>query len=176
MSELEPTTLSRLKQLDLPRYASLPQSELYRDQVVQYINEILAPVSLGMDCPLVTRAMVSNYTQHAIVKSPVKKRYTTSHLAYLIVVCLLKPCYSLKEISALMQVYYEQEDARTVQDSYDQFVGIYCHSLQEILENGHICSQYYAHPDPEQVLLVNVISSVVYKICTLVFLQDHNTL
>ncbi len=40
--------------------------------------------------------MVSNYTPHAIVKSPVKKRYNTSHLAYLIEVCLLKPCYSLK--------------------------------------------------------------------------------
>lgn len=51
--------LKSLQQVQLPRWADLPQFDLYMDQVVQYVNELLAPLDLGE----LTATMVNNYVK-----------------------------------------------------------------------------------------------------------------
>ncbi|MFQ7058586.1 MAG: DUF1836 domain-containing protein [Turicibacter sanguinis] len=42
--------------------------------------------------------MLNNYVKQKVVSPPLNRRYNEKHLAYLIVVCLLKQVYSLTEI------------------------------------------------------------------------------
>ena len=64
--------------------------------------------------------MVNNYVKNSIVKPPIKKHYKRYHLAFLIVVCILKRCYSLAEISKLIEIQNEMEHS-DLEKAYDAF-------------------------------------------------------
>ena len=91
----------------MPRYDELPALELYMDQVISVINETLSPLYTGNSGPILTPTMINNYVKQKLVAPPVKKRYTREHLAYFIVVALLKPVFSIAEIGALIQRQYK---------------------------------------------------------------------
>ena len=69
----------------LPRCNELPDLELYMDQVTSLIGRYLK------DDRELTASMVNNYVKHKAMPAPVRKKYTREHLAYLIVICTLKP-------------------------------------------------------------------------------------
>ena len=69
----------------LPRWEALPDLELYMDQVTSLVGRYL-----NADREL-TASMVNNYVKHKVMPAPVRKKYTREHLAYLIVICTLKP-------------------------------------------------------------------------------------
>lgn len=90
----------RVARLRLPRWNELPDLELYMDQVLSLIERYLDgyPGRKGL-----TAAMVNNYVKLGVMPPPVKKRYTRLHLAYLIVICVLKaslPIDSIKRMAA----------------------------------------------------------------------------
>ena len=87
----------------LPDWDDLPQLELYMDQVVilaaQYMSH-LGPM-LGEEKP-VTPAMINNYVKMGLIAPPVKKRYRRSHLACIIMICVLKRSLTMAAIQRLM--------------------------------------------------------------------------
>ena len=78
------------------------------DQLVTLLNGYLTPFTTEKQGKKITSTMINNYVKHGIVHAPVRKRYTKEHVAYLIVVCILKSVYSLEEISTLIQVQIEK--------------------------------------------------------------------
>ena len=75
--------------IHLPRWEELPVIDLYIDQVVTLLEEWLDFIPHN-DEKLITKSMINNYVKHGIVDAPKKRRYTTTHIAYLIVVCIFK--------------------------------------------------------------------------------------
>lgn len=92
-----------LRDFSLPAWEELPQLELYMDQVVSLINSYLAylPKEEGTNL-VVTKAAVNNYVRKRIMPPPVKKRYGRVHLAYLILICDLKQCFSIADVQRLL--------------------------------------------------------------------------
>ncbi|WP_253643553.1 DUF1836 domain-containing protein [[Clostridium] innocuum] len=90
--------------VSLPRWEELPDMDLYMDQVVTLLNEYLKPFHAKDQEKMVTSTMINNYVKHGIVSPPVKKKYTKNHVAYLMVVCILKMVYRMDEISKLIRV------------------------------------------------------------------------
>ena len=39
--------LAQLQKAQFPRWADLPQFDLYMDQVIQYVNDIVTPLGFG---------------------------------------------------------------------------------------------------------------------------------
>ncbi|APX71315.1 DUF1836 domain-containing protein [Companilactobacillus allii] len=89
--------LDNLEEFKLPRWADLPELDLYRDQLLTLIDKYLGPIWLD-DGPIVTASMVNNYVKNGLLPHPVKKRYTREHLAYLIAITFLKQVVSINEI------------------------------------------------------------------------------
>lgn len=83
----------------LPRWRELPDLELYMDQVLALIARYLGetPGEKGL-----TASMVNNYVKLGIMPPPVKKKYARTHLAYLMVICVLKPVLPLPSIRDLV--------------------------------------------------------------------------
>ena len=102
----------------LPRYHELPAIDLYMDQVIVAIESSLRPLFPTGEKPFLTSTMISNYVKQGIVSHPVRKRYTTKHVAYLIVVCLLKQVFTMNQICDLIQV---QIDSYPIDEAYDYF-------------------------------------------------------
>ena len=132
---LKSESVQMLMKLHLPRYHELPALELYMDQVISVTNQILSPLFPESSTPILTATMINNYVRRKLVCPPIKKRYTRDHLAYFIVVALLKPVYSIGEIGAMIQRQIEVSDTETAYD-------LLCTELEEsiwaILQCGEL--------------------------------------
>ncbi len=100
----------------LPRWEEFPDIELYMDQLVVLINRYLYG---EREARIVTASMINNYVKMRIMPSPVKKRYGRAHLAYLVVICLLKNALDTAAIQALFPPDMEGD---VLQDKYNAFV------------------------------------------------------
>lgn len=92
-----------LKDFSLPGWEDFPALPLYMDQVIYLLNGYLSPVPGNPEEDLlVTPAMINNYVKLKIVPAPVKKRYNRLHLAYLVMVCVLKQSMNTRDIKRLL--------------------------------------------------------------------------
>ena len=139
-SFLKSETAQKLLNLHLPRYHELPALDLYMDQVISVINSILEPLFPQTGTPILTPTMINNYVKQKIVAPPVKKKYTRVHLAYFIVMALLKPVFSIAEIRGLIQ---RQTQVAGTDVAYDRF----CTELEQSIAAILQC-QSYQHPLP----------------------------
>lgn len=112
--------LENLEKFDLPDWDSLPQLDLYMDQVILLLGRYLSPMA-GEE-KYVTASIINNYVRMKVMPPPVKKRYSRMHLAYLIIICTLKQSLSISSIQRLLPAGHGEEDARTL---YTDFVRQY---------------------------------------------------
>ena len=111
-----------IRSFRLPRYAELPDTGLYLEQTVQYINQYLEPIGW----PLLTTSMVSNYVKNDVIAGPVKKQYYAVQIAHLMAIAFMKGVITLENICRLFQM---QKEVYTDQVAYDYF----CSELENML-------------------------------------------
>lgn len=156
----------------LPRWEELPTFPLYIDQVVYYIENNLQILSFNNE-KIITSSMINNYVKHGIVKPPIKKKYERIHLAYFIVVCILKKSYSLDEISKLIQV--QINDFPT-----DQSYNYFCEEIEacvtSLLNKKEVVHIPSLSDNKEIVyLLHSTVLSVTHKIYVQYFLSQQDS-
>ena len=111
-----------LEQFDLPDWDSLPQLDLYMDQVILLLTRYLTPIDRDAEEKFVTASIINNYVRMRVIPPPVKKRYSRIHLAYLVVICTLKQSLSISCIQRMLPQDQSEEAMRWL---YDDFVREY---------------------------------------------------
>lgn len=163
----------QLKNFQCPKWRDLPNFDIYMDQVIFFINDRLKPLYFDSEKNVITSNMVNNYVKNSIVKPPIKKHYKPYHLAFLIAVCILKRCYSLTEITQLIEIEQAME-APSIGDVYDSFSTCFDHYLHQIMTYGTVKEEYtFANPNKEQLLMNSVVKTIVYKIHTEFEMYDY---
>jgi len=107
-------TMSEIK---LIAWDYLPGFPVYIDQMLQIVKDELSFMQIG-DENLITKSMVNNYVKWDMMPKPVKKKYEKLHIAYVIVITILKqilPISEIKEGIQLQVVLHGKEKA------YDNF-------------------------------------------------------
>lgn len=94
--------LKNLENFKLPEYKELSDIPLYMEQVIGYIQQVVAPLDESEN--IITPFMVNNYVKAKIVEPPVNKKYDKNHLAYLIAITILKSCVSMKDLRTLIEM------------------------------------------------------------------------
>ena len=84
----------RLLEHTLPAWDELPDFELYMDQVLSLTGRYLEGMPNSEDSKL-TASMINNYVKVKIIPAPQGKRYSRRHVAYLLLLCILKPIQKL---------------------------------------------------------------------------------
>jgi hypothetical protein len=102
----------------LPRWDELPDFDLYMDQVLAFVAKYLP----GQDDKPLTSSMVNNYVKVGVVPAPVKKKYSRVHIAYLIVICIMKSAIS---ISSIRKVIQNELVTGTNEQFYNRFCSLY---------------------------------------------------
>lgn len=92
--------LDGLETPQLPSWESLPQLDLYMDQVIMLMERYLALFSDGKD-KLITPSMINNYVKLGLIPPPVKKKYSREHLVRLMTICMLKQVMPIPTLSYL---------------------------------------------------------------------------
>lgn len=97
-------------------YDSLPDLDLYKDQLLEYMQRQQMPH--GGDDAL-TGAMVNNYIKSGLLPRPEGKRYQRQHLAILTALCQLKQVLSMSDIGTLLAL---QPDAGQPETFYPRYL------------------------------------------------------
>ena len=145
--------------IHIPRWNELPEIDLYLDQVVNYIEKYLGQYTVNKEDKIITKTMINNYVKLGIMPAPEKKKYSREHMAYLIVICILKQVYSINDIGKLISLtiqYFELSKA------YNRF----CANLEISVKNVFSRKEFpnVERMTEEQYLLKNVVQSVADKI------------
>ncbi|MDD3168117.1 MAG: DUF1836 domain-containing protein [Eubacteriales bacterium] len=95
---------------------SLPDIELYRDQVLSYMKR---QHSLQPEGAQLTGAMINNYIKSGLLPRANGKKYTKDHLVYLTAICSLKQVLSVGETDDLLKL---QPNIADVQGFYEEYL------------------------------------------------------
>ena len=117
----------------LPRWAELPALDLYMDQIVTFINGHLGGFIASADGAPITKSMVNNYVKAKIVDPPVKKKYPKQSVAMIIVVFLLKSCFSTEEVGRLIKFGVSLGD---ISVTYDRFCDAIENAVQAVFSGA----------------------------------------
>ncbi len=107
-----------LKEFSLPNWDDFPSIDLYMDQVVALLNEYLSIFIAPKGGMQITSTMINNYVKLKTIPAPVKKRYSRIHLAYLVMVCILKQTHSMSTISDIIPPDMDKETLKTTYASF----------------------------------------------------------
>ena len=149
----------QVMKIHIPRWNELPDLDLYLDQVVNYVERCLGQYKVNKEDKIITKTMINNYVKQGIMPAPEKKKYSRSHIAYLIVICVLKQVYSISDIGKLISLtiqYFELSKA------YNRF----CANLEVSIKNV-FSRKEFPHTEKmteEQYLLKNVVQAVADKL------------
>ena len=113
MEELKELKL-RLEQQRPVDWDSLPDLNLYMDQVIGYMTRQLIQYE---DAEGLTSAMVNNYIKDGHLPRAEGKRYSRIHLAYLTAICALKQVLPVRDAGLLTGELVE-EDARGMYETF----------------------------------------------------------
>ena len=118
--------IKEILEFHLPRFNELPDIELYMDQVLNIIENSLIIFSSENDENIITKSMINNYVKQNVIEKPFKKRYKKFHVAYLIIISILKKVLSISEISKIINNQdYEVEE----------FYNMFCNELEYSLKS-----------------------------------------
>ncbi|MBE6111893.1 MAG: DUF1836 domain-containing protein [Peptococcaceae bacterium] len=154
------TWLNEIQQYHLPRWEELPDIELYMDQVITLIERYLSPLVGQYDNKVITPAMINNYVKLNIMPKPVKKRYEREHLAYLIVITILKQVLLITEVQ---EGIFLQSKLCSIPEAYNLFCDMQEKALGEMAET-YKCA--YSRKQLEPFEQVSLDSMGLYMACT----------
>ncbi|MBR3147324.1 MAG: DUF1836 domain-containing protein [Eubacterium sp.] len=95
----------------------IPDIDLYKDQLTEYLKRQHIGFVLGMEEPL-TSAMINNYIKAGVLPRAKGKRYDRDHIACLTAVALLKQVLSVQETGELLNMSIDDGDVRAFYDKY----------------------------------------------------------
>ena len=144
-----------------PKWNELPDMGLYMDQVITFLNDRLSCLYFNQE-KFVTNSMINNYVKAGLVRRPEKKHYTRTHLAYFIVVTILKRCYSMSQIDRMIQIQTHMDNS-SIQSAYDVFMQRFEDSLNSVFEDNGEEPPFQITRD-EQILMDHVIQCIIHKI------------
>lgn len=114
--------LDKLNTIEYINPESIPNIELYMDQVTSFIDGQLAGAKRNEDDKLLTKTMINNYTKNDLLPPPVKKKYSKEHLMALIFIYYLKNIVSINDIHSILkpitEKYFGNKDGHDMSDIY----------------------------------------------------------
>ena len=151
-----------IEKFHLPRWKEIPEIDLYIDQVVSLLENYLANYIASDNEKgghIITKTMINNYVKHGVVKSPVNKKYSREHIAYLFVIFVLKQIYSMEEIKKLITLAIETSP---IDQAYNRF----CSELEKAIKMTFTGESYINNDrlSQKQYILRNVVQSFANKL------------
>ena len=143
----------------MPRWNELPDIELYLDQVVNHLERYIKQYVVDKEEKVITKTMINNYVKQGIMPAPEKKKYNRTHIAYLLVICVLKQVYSISDIGKLITLTIEHYE---LSKAYNRFCANLEISIKNVFTKKKVLNT--EKMTEEQYLLKNVVQSFANKL------------
>ena len=114
--------LGRLDSLTYIRPESIPNIELYMDQVTTFMDENLRNTRRYPEDKVLTKTMINNYAKNNLLPAPNKKKYSKEHILLLIFIYYFKSLLSISDIEELLRPltdkHFANSEAILLEDIY----------------------------------------------------------
>jgi len=112
----------------IPLWSELPELDLYMDQIIVLMDKYL---NSNEKDKLITPSMINNYVKLGIVPPPIKKKYSKTHIAYLIIICSLKQVMPIPDIKILID---EKLKNYSIEELLNEYSKLYSDTANKIIE------------------------------------------
>ena len=168
--DLENNLKEILSSRKIPVWDELPEIDLYMDQVLSLLEHYLGIYYEMADSQkFITASMINNYVKLNIIPAPQKKKYSKSHIAYLLIVCTLKQTLDMATIKKILPLTDNEEEIKTI---YTSFIKNQRKSYDYVTDNVRKIADpllEFEGDNPERIndLVLQVASTAnVFKILT----------
>ena len=130
--------LDKLQTMDYVKPESLPNIDLYMDQVTTFMDTQLASTKRHKEDKILTKTMINNYAKNNLLPPPDKKKYSKDHILTLLFIYYFKSILSISDIQSILNPitdkYFGSESDLTLQDIYNEVFGLEHEEIQHILK------------------------------------------
>ncbi len=116
--------IASLSRIDYIRPDSIPNIELYMDQVTTFMDNQLAQSKRHDDDKILTKTMINNYAKNNLLPPPVKKKYSKEHVLMLIFIYYFKNILSISDIQSILnpltEKYFASDANFNLTDIYEE--------------------------------------------------------
>lgn len=106
--EILDSLLKQLTETDYIHPESIPEIDLYMDQVTTFMDGHLAGSRRHPEDKILTKTMINNYAKNHLLPPPEKKKYTKEHMLLLIFIYYFKGILSIADIQTLLSPLTEK--------------------------------------------------------------------
>lgn len=116
--------VKEVRHMGYVRANSIPNIDLYMDQVTTFMEERLDRTKRYDDDKILTKTMINNYAKNNLVPPPLKKKYNKEHMMILLFVYYYKNILSIGDIEKLLlpiteRFYQSGDDSLGLEDVYE---------------------------------------------------------
>lgn len=154
--------LDKLSGIDYINPESIPNIDLYMDQITSFMDDQLEMSKRREDDKLLTKTMINNYTKNDLLPPPIKKKYSKEHLLCLIFIYYLKNILSINDIQNVLNPitdkYFGNKDGFNMEDIYKEIFDMEKEEstkvLKEFSKKYQIAKNTFTeYPEEDQELL-----------------------
>ncbi len=144
---------------------SIPNINLYMDQVLSYMNENLEHNKRNQKDKILTKSMINNYVKNELIPKPKNKKYLPQHIISLIYIFYLKQILSLDDVKNIMNSYEKNHfDNESMSELYKVFLSSEQEEFLKLENNleelaGNIYKNYRSFDDDEIIFLFIMLLS-----------------
>lgn len=128
--------LKRLETLSHIRPETIPNIDLYMDQVTTFMDEHLKKTKRYPDDKVLTKTMINNYAKNNLLPAPNKKKYSREHILLLIFIYYFKNLLSFNDIEQLFRPITEKhfniQDGMPLEDIYKEVFSLEAEEMDRI--------------------------------------------
>lgn len=131
--------LDKLQKMDYIKPESLPDIELYMDQVTTFMDSQLASTKRHEDDKILTKTMINNYAKNDLLPPPNKKKYSKEHVLALLFIYYFKSILSISDIQNVLNPitdkYFQNSDGLSLEDIYNEVFSLEHEEIQHLLKD-----------------------------------------
>ena len=106
--DLLSSILSSLSRIDYIKPDSIPNIDLYMDQITTFMDTQLEASKRHPEDKILTKTMINNYAKNNLLPPPVKKKYSKEHVLMLIFIYYFKGILSINDIESILKPLSEK--------------------------------------------------------------------
>lgn len=119
--------------------SSIPNIDLYMDQVTTFMDQHLETFKRKDEDKTLTKTMINNYSKCQLLPPTTRKKYSREHMLLLLIIFYLKPTLSIPDIQALItplqNILMKDHPELSLEQYYDTIVKTQMDRFDELSEH-----------------------------------------
>ncbi|NLY08575.1 MAG: DUF1836 domain-containing protein [Tissierellia bacterium] len=150
--------------IKIPRWDDLPTFEIYSEQLITIVDDSIGSIIVG-DEIAITKNMVNNYVKSKAIPKPIRKKYNKTHIAYCIIISVLKPIMNIADISSMIEYYIDIDSVENTYNKFCDYLESTFDKVYKALSNGDskVCWNEFTS-NKEDIILVSSCVSIAFNV------------